>query len=111
MLLRAPERPTAVVASADGAAIGVIHAARRAGLEVPRDLSVTGFADLPGSELVDPPLTTMGYDRPGIGTETIAALLRMAEGGTAPHRAAYPRRWGVLANEEWAGEPLGEEHF
>ena len=90
VLLRAPERPTAVVASADGAAIGVIHAARRAGLEVPRDLSVMGFGHLPGSELVDPPLTTMGYDRPAIGRETIAALLRMAEGGKAVGKVVVP---------------------
>ncbi|HEU5315817.1 MAG TPA: substrate-binding domain-containing protein, partial [Chloroflexota bacterium] len=81
VILRAAKRPTAVVASADGAAIGVIHAARRAGLRVPGDLSVIGFANLPGSELVDPPLTTMGYDRPAIGRETIAALLRMVDGG------------------------------
>ena len=90
VLLKAPERPTAVVASADGAAIGVIHAARRAGLEVPRDLSVMGFGHLPGSDLVDPPLTTMGYDRPAIGRETIAALLRMAERGVAVGKVVVP---------------------
>ncbi|HET7771262.1 MAG TPA: GntR family transcriptional regulator [Chloroflexota bacterium] len=90
ILLRAPERPTAVVASADGAAIGVIHAARRAGLEVPHDLSVMGFGHLPGSDLVDPPLTTMGYDRPAIGRETIAALLRMVERGEGVGKVVVP---------------------
>ena len=90
VLLKAPERPTAVLASADGAAIGVIHAARRAGLEVPRDLSVMGFGHLPGSDLVDPPLTTMGYDRPAIGRETIAALLQMVERGEDVGKVVVP---------------------
>ena len=90
VILRAPKRPTAVVASGDTAAIGVLHAVRRAGLEVPRDLSVMGFANLPGSDLVDPPLTTMGYDRPAIGRETIAALLRMTEQGAGVGRVVVP---------------------
>jgi len=90
VLLRAPERPTAALASGDMAAIGVIHAARRSGLEVPRDLSVMGFANLPGSDLVDPPLTTMGYDRPAIGRETIAALLRMVERGEGVGKVVVP---------------------
>ena len=90
VLLRAPERPTAVLASGDTAAIGVIHAVRRAGLDVPGDVSVMGFADLPGSDLVDPPLTTMGYDRPAIGRETIAALLRMVERGVGVGKVVVP---------------------
>ena len=90
VILGARERPTAVVAAADGAAIGVIHAARRAGLEVPGDLSVMGFANLPGSELVDPPLTTMGYDRPEIGRATIASLLQMTDGGAPVGKVVVP---------------------
>ena len=60
------------------------------GLEVPRDLSVMGFGHLPGSDLVDPPLTTMGYDRPAIGRETIAALLRMVERGERVGKVVVP---------------------
>jgi DNA-binding LacI/PurR family transcriptional regulator len=90
VLLRAAERPTAVLAAGDGAAIGVIHAVRRAGLDVPGDLSVMGFANLPGSDLVDPPLTTMGYDRPVIGRETVAALLRMVDGAPRCGRVVVP---------------------
>lgn len=41
-LLAAPERPTAVFAASDEMAVGVIAAAREAGLDVPRDLSVVG---------------------------------------------------------------------
>jgi DNA-binding LacI/PurR family transcriptional regulator len=55
-LLAGEPRPTAVVATTDLLAIGVIRAARERGLEVPRDLSVSGFDDVPAAEVAD--LTT-----------------------------------------------------
>lgn len=42
-LLAGPDRPTAIVAQSDALAAGVVIAARELGLEVPRDVSVTGF--------------------------------------------------------------------
>ena len=42
--------PTAVIAATDQLALGVIAAAREAGLRVPEDLSVVGFDDIPGAE-------------------------------------------------------------
>jgi DNA-binding LacI/PurR family transcriptional regulator len=44
--LPGPERPTAVLASTDVLALGVLQAARELGLQVPRDLSVTGYDDI-----------------------------------------------------------------
>ena len=41
-----PEPPTAVVAASDLQALGVLEAARLAGMAVPRDLSVTGYDDI-----------------------------------------------------------------
>ncbi|HWQ14229.1 MAG TPA: LacI family DNA-binding transcriptional regulator [Roseiflexaceae bacterium] len=52
-------RPTAVVAMSDIAAIGVLEAARDAGLAVPGDLSIVGFDDLPEARYVRPALTTV----------------------------------------------------
>jgi alanine racemase len=52
-------RPTAVLAMSDAAAAGVLQAARRLGLVVPRDLSIVGFDDLPLTRFTDPPLTTV----------------------------------------------------
>ncbi len=51
--------PTAVVASTDHLAIGVLHAAADLGLRVPGDLSVTGFDDIPLAKFTVPPLTTV----------------------------------------------------
>jgi LacI family xylobiose transport system transcriptional regulator len=58
-LLRLPERPTAIIAGSDLQAMGVYQAARELGLEIPRDLSVVGYDDLPVAEWVSPTLTTV----------------------------------------------------
>lgn len=57
--LSLPDPPTAVFASNDMAAIGVIEAARACGLRVPRDLSVIGFDDIPMAALSNPQLTSI----------------------------------------------------
>lgn len=53
------QRPTGVLAMSDMTAIGVMSAARSAGLHVPDDLSVVGFDDVPAAEWTNPPLTTV----------------------------------------------------
>ncbi len=59
ILLDSADRPSAILAVSDQLAIGVIQAARERGLSVPRDLSVTGFDDIPDAARSDPPLTTI----------------------------------------------------
>jgi DNA-binding LacI/PurR family transcriptional regulator len=58
-LLTLPERPTAIVASTDALAIGALHAASHMGFDVPGDVSVVGFDDLPMAEYTTPSLTTV----------------------------------------------------
>lgn len=53
--------PTAVFASNDEMAIGVMIAARRSGLLIPEDLSIVGFDDTPLSSHVWPALTTVRW--------------------------------------------------
>ena len=45
-LLRMPNRPTAIVASSDVQAMGVLDAARELAIQVPGELSVTGYDDI-----------------------------------------------------------------
>ena len=52
-------RPTAIFAGNDLSALGVLRAARDAGLRVPDDLSVVGFDDIPFAEWSTPSLTTV----------------------------------------------------
>jgi DNA-binding LacI/PurR family transcriptional regulator len=57
-LLAGDPRPTAVLASTDLLALGVLAAARELGLSVPGDVSVVGFDDVPGAAWSQPALTT-----------------------------------------------------
>ncbi|WP_076071476.1 LacI family DNA-binding transcriptional regulator [Sphingomonas montana] len=63
-------RPTAIFASNDEMAAGVLHAARERGLDVPADLSILGFDDTAIAAHLWPPLTTIRWP--------IAAMARAA---------------------------------
>jgi DNA-binding LacI/PurR family transcriptional regulator len=67
--------PTAVFAQNDRMAMGVMSAAREAGIKVPSQLAVIGVDDMPLSSYFDPPLTTMRQDIPRIGREATRMLL------------------------------------
>lgn len=78
-LLALSEPPTAVFCGSDQQAFGVYAAARAAGLEVPRDLSVVGFDGLPATTWVTPSLTTVRQplaDVAGLATELLLQLVR-----------------------------------
>jgi LacI family transcriptional regulator len=67
--------PTAVVTNSDFTAHAVYKAARDCGVRVGRDLAVVGHDDLPTSELLDPPLTTLRVDGQAIGRAAVARLV------------------------------------
>ena len=58
-LLASPEPPTAIFASNDLMAFGVMSKARELGYRIPDDLSVSGFDDIPLAGMIWPGLTTM----------------------------------------------------
>jgi LacI family transcriptional regulator len=60
-LLDLSPRPTAIFASNDEMAAGVVHAARYRGISVPEDLSVIGFDDTAIAAHIWPPLTTVRW--------------------------------------------------
>jgi alanine racemase len=70
-------RPTAILAMSDVMAIGVMWAAREAGLSVPEDLSIVGFDDLDVAPHSNPPLTTVHQPIRQKGEESARLLLRM----------------------------------
>jgi LacI family transcriptional regulator len=79
-LLRRRDRPTAVFACNDLMAIGALHAAQEAGLEVPGQLSIVGFDDIELAAYTMPPLTTVAQPKEAIGTETARLLLERVRG-------------------------------
>ncbi|MDO1581106.1 substrate-binding domain-containing protein [Rhizobium oryzicola] len=80
----AEHRPTAIIASNDLLACGVIGALRRQGLSVPQDVSVAGFDGIAMGQLMTPPLTTIEMPDSSMGAVAASLLLDMAERGAAP---------------------------
>ncbi|MFE9859247.1 LacI family DNA-binding transcriptional regulator [Streptomyces sp. NPDC005780] len=76
-------RPTAIVCDDDILAAGACKAARRLGLRVPDDLSVTGFDDLALATAVEPELTTVRLPAEQVGERGMSALLAVLEGRQA----------------------------
>ena len=60
-LLDMPQVPSAIFASNDVMAAGVVHVARAKGLDVPGDVSVVGFDDTAIAATIWPPLTTVRW--------------------------------------------------
>lgn len=83
-LLDRAERPTGIFCFNDEMAIGVIDAARRRGVVVPRDLSVVGFDDIRFARHVEPPLTTVAQPMRDIGHGTVRLLLDILGGRILP---------------------------
>lgn len=81
-LLGLREPPTAIFATNDDMALGVLTHAHRLGLRVPEQLSVIGFDDTPASLTAWPPLTTVRQPLERMGGAVIDALVERPE--TAP---------------------------
>ena len=75
---------TAVFSANDQMALGLLHAAREAGVDVPGELSVVGFDDIGEAAHYAPALTTLRQDFPELGRRAIATLLARLTGGEAP---------------------------
>lgn len=73
-LARRPELPQAFFADNDIIAIACIRALKEAGCNIPRDLSIIGFDDVPYARVVSPRLTTMHVPRDLMGRYAINRL-------------------------------------
>jgi len=79
---------TAVFAANDAMALGMIHGFRDLGIDVPRQVSVVGFDDIPLAAHAWPPLTTVHQQFAGLGERAMAALLRAIGEPEVPTDAA-----------------------
>lgn len=94
---------TAFAASSDLHALRILTTLQRAGLAVPREVSVAGFDDLVFSAAVTPSLTTMAQDADRIAGGAVAALIARIDGGEAPAEAAAPMT--LIARESTGPAP------
>jgi DNA-binding LacI/PurR family transcriptional regulator len=84
-LLQIPDL-TAVFVGNDQMALGLLRRLHEAGREVPRDLSVVGFDDIPEAAYFTPPLTTVRQDFTELGRRCLNMLLARIEGDPVTNR-------------------------
>ena len=85
-LLRDGDLPSAVVASNDRCALGLLDALNRAGVEVPGALSVVGYDDSSLSRLAHVNLTTVSQDARQQAEHAVAAAVERLDSGRTAHR-------------------------
>ena len=78
-LMSLSDRPTAVFCSNDLTAIGAMRKAFELSLNIPKDLSVVGFDDIPSALCMTPPLTTVQMPQNQIASIAFRALLDLAQ--------------------------------
>jgi LacI family transcriptional regulator len=79
-LLQLPDPPTAIFASNDISALATLEVAVELGIDVPGQLSVVGFDNIPESALAEPPLTTVQQPMRQLGYDAIAMLVSLIGG-------------------------------
>ncbi len=84
-LFAGDEWPRAVYAVNDAMAMGVIRAAREAGLAVPANIAVAGFDDVSLAASADPPLTTVRVNKEIMGELAARRLLELIGDEQQPH--------------------------
>ena len=83
-LLELPEPPTALVCECDALAFRMMREAKKLGIRLPEQLSITGFDNIGMCELCHVPLTTMEQDFTAIGREAVRQLLAMMQDKPVP---------------------------
>jgi LacI family transcriptional regulator len=76
-ILNMEERPDAIFSSGDYSALGAMMCAREAGIIVPQDIAITGFANEPFGAIMEPTLTSV--DQHGVEMGRQAAQLLIEE--------------------------------
>ncbi|WP_313355933.1 LacI family DNA-binding transcriptional regulator [Microbacterium sp.] len=88
-LTRLPDY-TAVFVANDDMAIGLVHGLHDQGFEVPKDLSVVGFDDVPLARHFLPPLTTVRQDFASLGAAVVEMLRAALEERELPQLTRIP---------------------
>ena len=86
-LLAMSVRPTAIFAANDSMAIGALSALRESGVQVPDEMAVAGFDDIPLARYMDPPLSSVHVPICELGARAVGLLLH-----GITHKNDHPRR-------------------
>jgi LacI family transcriptional regulator len=98
-LLKGERRFTAAVVATDTMVIGCLRALREHGMSVPHDMSLVGFDNIPVSEYLDPPLTTVDLHMRQVGAAAMNRLRGLLNGTDAqPLISIHPTHLVVRAS-------------
>lgn len=98
------ERPDAVFAANDMMALGCLFGLKQAGIDVPGEIALVGFDDIPLARYVHPPLTTMRVDIAELGGRAMRALLdRLRDAVPAPMSALLAPQ--LIVRQSTRGKP------
>jgi LacI family transcriptional regulator len=100
-LLQFKERPNAIFAINNLAAVGVVQAVRESGLDIPKDIALVCFDDIEFASIICPFLTVMSQPAESFGTLALQLLLEHIAG------RATERRHVTLAAELIVRESCG----
>ncbi|SOC82687.1 transcriptional regulator, LacI family [Ensifer adhaerens] len=89
-LLERDEHPDLVVTANDNMAIGAYRAFQEAGLSIPSDIAVASFNDIPVSQFLNPPLSTVRIRSESIGETAVDLLIERLSGRDYAKRVIIP---------------------
>lgn len=78
-LLNNDQLPTAILCIGDAFAIDVMASAKAKGMKIPNDISIISVDDLLVSRYLDPPLTTMTFDKELLGAKAMRLLYQIIQ--------------------------------
>jgi LacI family transcriptional regulator len=90
--------PAGIACASDSTAIGVQHALSADGIQVPSDVAVTGFDDIPLARHLTPGLTTVDQPIQRLGVVAVQALLARVSDAACPRDVVLPTRLVVRAS-------------
>jgi LacI family transcriptional regulator len=78
-LMNLPQPPDAIVCASDRLAIGAMQWLHQHGYNIPQDIAVTGFDNIPDSDYTFPPLTTVNVHKELLGELAVERIVRRIE--------------------------------
>lgn len=87
-----PYEPTAVFAASDTMAIGALNYAYEAGVRVPEQMSIIGIDNLEVSQHLNPKLSTVDYDKVGMGMVASKIMLENIHSSEKSETMSFPHQ-------------------
>ena len=109
-LLALEERPTAIFCANDSMAIGGLAAVHEAGLDVPGDITVVGFDDIPLAHYLSPPLSSVHVPVFELGARAVTRLMAALKGEPTSERRHERLPTQLVVRDSCAPPPAEARH-